>query len=258
MTKIFLFTLILPMVLALSACSIFGSSQGLTDNLWMLTELNGNQPLPDTTITAEFDEDGRVGGSSGCNNYNTTYSVSGEGITFGEQSALTMMACPDPVMEQESDYLEALSTTATFEIADDALTLYDADANAVASFKALSQSLEGTAWEVISYNNGKGGVVSVIIDSAITANFGEDGQVTGNASCNNYFASYETEDDSITIGPAGATEMFCAQPEGVMEQEQQYLAALQTAATYKITGLNMEMRTSEGSIVATFQRAIQP
>ncbi len=258
MTKILLLILIHPVVLALSACSIFGSSQGVSGSLWMLTELNGNPPLPDTAITAEFDEDGRVGGSSGCNSYNTTYSVSGNKIKFGDQVASTMMACPDPVMNQESDYLEALSAAATFEIADDALTMHDADGNVVARFKALSQSLEGTSWEVIGYNNGKGGVVSVILGTAITANFGEDGQVTGNASCNNYFASYETEDDSITIGPAGATEMFCAEPEGIMEQEQQYLAALQTAATYKITGLNMEMRTSEGSIVATFQRAVQP
>lgn len=258
MTKILLLILILPVVLALSACSIFGSSQGVSGSLWMLTELNGSPPLPDTAITVEFGEDGRVGGSSGCNSYNTTYSVSGNKINLGDQVASTMMACPDPVMDQESDYLEALSAAATFEIAEDTLTIYDADGNAVAMFKALSQSLEGTSWEVIGYNNGKGGVVSVILDTAITANFGEDGQVTGNASCNNYFASYETEADSITIGPAGATEMFCAEPEGIMEQEQQYLAALRTAATYKITGLNMEMRTSEGSIVATFQRAVQP
>ena len=40
--------------------------------------------------------------------------------------------------------------------------------------------------------------------------------------------------------------MACPEPEGIMEQEQQYLAALETAATYKITGLDMEMRTSEG------------
>ncbi|MCJ7661058.1 MAG: META domain-containing protein, partial [Anaerolineales bacterium] len=90
------------------------------------------------------------------------------------------------------------------------------------------------------------------------ADFGEDGQLTGNASCNNYFASYETEDDNITIGPAGSTRMACPEPEGIMEQEQQYLAALETAATYKITGLAMEMRTSEGSLVATFKRAVLP
>ena len=154
--------------------------------------------------------------------------------------------------------MEALSAAATFEVVEDELTLYDADGNAIARFGAISQALEGSSWEVIGYNNGKGGVVSVIIDTEITANFGEDGQLTGNASCNNYFASYETEGEEITIGPAGSTMMACQEPEGIMEQEQQYLAALETAATYTITGLAMEMRTSEGALVANFQRDLMP
>ena len=181
MTKIFILILILPVVLALSACSS-GSGEALTANLWMLSELNNQAPLPDTAITAEFGEDGKVSGSSGCNNYNTTYEVSGNKITFGEQGVLTMMACPDPVMEQERVYLETLTAAATFDIADDELTLFDADGNAVARFDAISQALEGSSWEVIGYNNGKGGVVSVVIGTEITADFGEDGQLTGNAS----------------------------------------------------------------------------
>ena len=62
--------------------------------------------------------------------------------------------------------------------------------------------------------------------------------------------------DNIRIGTAAATEMACIEPEGVMEQEQQYLAALGTAAAYKIQGLSMEMRTSEGSLVVTFVRVV--
>ena len=62
----------------------------------------------------------------------------------------------------------------------------------------------------------------------------------------------------ISIGPAGATEMFCSEPEGVMEQEQQYLAALETADTYKIEVLKMEMRTDAGALVASFQRKLAP
>ena len=257
MIKYLSLTLLVIAFLSLAACSS-GSGEALTTNLWILSELNGKPPLPETAITAEFSEDGKVTGSASCNNYSTSYSVSRNKITFGEQVALTMMACPDPVMEQERAYMEALTAAATFEIDEDELTLYDADGNVIAKFDAISQSLEGSSWEVIGYNNGKGGVVSVIIGTEITADFGEDGQLTGNASCNNYFAAYETVGDNITIGPAGSTMMACQEPEGIMAQEQQYLAALETAATYKITGLAMEMRTSEGSLVATFTRAILP
>lgn len=243
--------------LTLAACSP-SSSQELTANLWMLTELQGQAPLPDTAITAEFSDDGKVGGSSSCNNYSTTYTLKGNQINFGEQTAATLMACDEPIMKQEEKYLNTLSEARTYEISDDVLTLFDTNGNSLAKFKALSQALEGSSWQVISYNNGKGGVVSLILDTEITANFDEEGQLTGSAGCNNYFAPYETDGDKITIGLAGATAMYCEEPAGIMEQEQQYLAALQTAATYKITGLNMEIRTNEGSLVAMFQRAVLP
>ncbi len=134
----------------------------------------------------------------------------------------------------------------------------DSNGIELARFDAVDQSLEGTSWQVMSSNNGKGGVTSLITGMKTSANFGEDNQLTGNSGCNSYFAEYETDGDNISIGAAGSTEMAYLEPEGVIEQEQQYLAALETAATYKIEGLNMETRTADGTLVATFQRAISP
>lgn len=244
-------------LLALSTCTK-GSSQELTDNIWLLTELVGKSPLPDTNITAALDEDGNVNGSAGCNTYGTSYDIDGDKLIFGENIRTTLMMCPEPVMEQERAFFGVLVNISTFEIADDELILYDAAGNALAKFEAVSQSLEGSSWDVLSYNNGKEAVVSVIIDTEITAIFDEDGQLTGSAGCNNYFASYETDGDKISIGPAGVTQMFCNEPEGIMEQEQQYLAALENADTYKISGMTMEMRTSDGAMVANFRRAAMP
>ena len=101
-------------------------------------------------------------------------------------------------------------------------------------------------------------VVSVINGTQITAAFDVDGQVAGSAGCNNYFASYETDGEGISIGPAGSTRMMCNEPAGIMEQEGQYLAALETAARYRIEGDTMEMRTADGAIVANFLRSAAP
>lgn len=258
MNKFIVITLASVTIFLLSACASSASSQELTGGIWLLTELNGAEPIAGTTLTAEFDEDGRVGGSSGCNSYNTTYIFDGDKLTFGKQAAITLMACPDPIMKQEGEFHQALADTATYEIKNDELILSESSGSEVARFEVIDQSLEGSSWQVISYNNGKGGVVSVIIGTEITANFGEDGQLTGNAGCNNYSAQYETQGDNINIETAEVTEMACLEPEGVMEQEQLYLAALKTADTYKIEGMTMDMRTSEGSRVATFQRALNP
>ncbi len=40
-----------------------------------------------------------------------------------------------------------------------------------------------------------------------------------------------------------------------MEQESQYLAALGTAATYRIEGERLELRTAEGALAADFVAA---
>jgi heat shock protein HslJ len=238
----------------LTACAASASGQSLTDSIWLLNELNGKELIEGTTITAQFDDAGRVSGTSGCNNYNTTYEVDGNQITFGEQSALTMMACPEPIMGQEREYLMVLSETTNFEITDEQLVFKDENGVELARFDAVDQSLEGSNWQVLSYNNGRGGVTSLIIGTEITANFGADNQLSGNSGCNSYFGQYETEDANIKISGVGSTEMACLEPEGVMDQEQEYLAALEIADTYKIEGLTMEMRTADGALVASFQR----
>jgi heat shock protein HslJ len=248
-------------ILLLVACGPFGGSseEELVGQVWTLTALMGQPSLPVTTITAEFGQDGapsdgRASGSSGCNTYFGPYGVDGNKISFGQPMASTMMACEPAVMAQEQAYMKLLESTASYEIKDGMLTLYDADKTAVAEFEVVKQTLEGTSWDVIAYNNGKGGVVSVIVGTEITADFGENDQLTGSAGCNNYVAEYETEGKYITVSSAVATTRKACQ-EAVMEQENGYLDALETADTYKIEGANMEMRTADGAKVAGFQQA---
>jgi heat shock protein HslJ len=133
----------------------------------------------------------------------------------------------------------------------------DGDGNEVATFAAASQELSGTSWIVTNYNNGREAVVGVITGTEITASFAEDGQVSGTAGCNSYFASYEADPaaGTITIGDVGSTMMACAEPEGIMEQEQEYLAALATAATYRIQGNTLEMRTADDALAVIMQLA---
>jgi heat shock protein HslJ len=167
------------------------------------------------------------------------------------------MACEESVMDQATAYQEALAAAATFLATAEELVLMDGGGNEVATFAAASQELSGTAWIVLNYNNGREAVVGVIPDTEITANFGEDGQVSGLAGCNNYFASYEAaaEAGTISIGEAGSTMMACAEPEGIMEQEAEFLAALATAATYSIQGNTLEMRTADDALALIMQLA---
>lgn len=243
-------------LLSLAACAPAGSQAegGLTGKVWVLDSLNGAAPVPGATITAEFTEDGKVGGSAGCNRYSGQYTVSGSNIEFKQSMASTMMACDGPVMDQETAYFQALAAAKSFTVGGDQLTLSDADGDELATYQAQSQNLEGTSWQVISYNNGKQAVVSVVAGSELTADFGTDGRLTGSTGCNNYNGEYKVDGNKITIGPLASTMMFCNDPAGVMDQETQFLAALQSAATYKLEGNRLELRTQDDALAADLQR----
>ena len=235
-------------------------STPLVGTTWQaLSYNNGKQAvvsvLTGTEITAVFGADGQLTGSAGCNNYMAGYTVDGDAITIGP-AASSMMMCAEPegVMEQETAYLTSLTTAATYSIQGDQLELRTADGALVASYVAVvPQSLTGVTWQAVSYNNGNQAVVGIIEGTTITAIFGEDGSLTGSAGCNNYVTSYTVDGDAITIGPAASTRKMCVEPEGVMEQEMAYLTALTTAATYSIQGDQLELRTADGALVASYQ-----
>ncbi|HUM72221.1 MAG TPA: META domain-containing protein, partial [Chloroflexota bacterium] len=179
----------------------------------------------------------------------------GNNITIGPLAS-TMMACAEDVMQQEAAYLAALQSAATYQVMGDTMQLRTADDALAAMFAVeVASGLAGSSWDVTSYNNGNQAVVSLILGTEITAQFSEDGTLSGFGGCNSYSTSYQVDGDNITIGPVASTMMFCESPEGVMEQEAQYLAALATAVTYRIDGPRLEMRDADGAMVANFQDA---
>ena len=100
---------------------------------------------------------------------------------------------------------------------------------------------------MVNYNNGREAVVGLLEGTEITLNFDET-DLNGNAGCNNYFAGYAVKGKHILIDPPGSTMMFCEAPEGVMAQEAAYLAALESAATFRIEGDQLWLRTAEDAI----------
>ena len=125
-------TMIMLVITLLSAaCTAPGAD---LSGEWLLTSLNGRQPLAGTTVTAIF-EDGQVGGSAGCNSYGGPYRASGQKLTISGM-AQTLMACLEPagVMEQESAFLQALSQAASYSIAGERLEIWNAAGETILTF----------------------------------------------------------------------------------------------------------------------------
>jgi heat shock protein HslJ len=210
--------------------------------------------LAGTEITAFWGQDGSLGGSAGCNNYTSSYTVDGNQMSMGPVAS-TMMMCPGPegIMEQEATYFGALESVAGYQIEGNALRMADAQGQTVLSYAVLEPApLVGTPWLLLRYNNGKQAMVSSLAGTEITALFGEDATLSGSAGCNNYNAPFEVDGNKIAIGPAATTRKMCAEPEGTMAQEAAYLAALGSAATYEVVGDRLELGDSSGTRVATY------
>ncbi len=220
----------------------------------------------DVHAVLTFDE-GMVRGTSGCNSFFGGYEIdtddAGRTIRFGEMGA-TAMACPETFRRQEQGLIGALNAAAIYSIADDAaangsgadtLRLYD-DERILAEFEAAAPAtLVDLTWSATGYSDGHGGFTSLLSGAEITVEFDEDGTLRGNAGCNNYRAVYtiDADGETIEIGPATTTRMVCNKPEGVMQQEQDYLAALATAGVFVLEIDNLELRTTAGERVAAYQ-----
>ena len=242
--------------LALAACFPAGKSASLEGKLWILESYQTSEgetvdAILDSGARAEF-ENGEVSGSSGCNRFFGPYEADGDSISIGPLGS-TLIACPEPVMEQEFGFLSSLQSASTFEILVDRLTLSNAAGDIVVTFvEGEPLNLTGTRWIANGVNNGRGGVQSVVIGNEITALFTEDGSISGSAGCNNYSGTYGVDGENISFGPLVANERFCEEPQGTMEQEQEYLAALGTVATWNIDGDLLDLRTAEGSRAVSY------
>jgi heat shock protein HslJ len=234
----------------------------LTDMTWVMTAYLGAQgeqvdALPDTRVTASF-ADGQVGGTAGCNRYFGSYETDGSAsLAFGPLGSSMMMCFPEEVMLQETAFLANMSSVAAYEILNGQLLLQDAEGQTVLVFNGEQPiTLTNTTWIVTGYNNGNQAVVGVATDTEMTAVFAEDGTMSGSAGCNNYRATYTIDGDTINIGPAAATRKLCPSPEGVMEQEALYLAAIPNAATWSIDGDTLELRDADGAKLAGYRAAV--
>ena len=127
---------VLPViVLTLAAC---GSSAGLTDQTWMLTEVGGT-PAVETAISTLTFTDGTITGNTGCNGFSTTYEESGSSMVINPAIAATLMACDPAVMTQEAALFEAFANTAKFEISGIALQLMDDKGGTLARYSSESE-----------------------------------------------------------------------------------------------------------------------
>jgi uncharacterized lipoprotein YbaY len=85
--------------------------------------------------------------------------------------------------------------------------------------------------------------------------FAADSTVAGTAGCNRFTGAFETGAQTVSFGPLATTRMMCM-GEGVVEQEDAFLAALGTVDTWEIRGERAQLRTAGGALAVDLVSAI--
>jgi heat shock protein HslJ len=116
---------------------------------------------------------------------------------------------------------------------------------------AAAAALEGAPWRLVSSAGPGGRLRPVLPGTEITATF-QGGQVSGSAGCNSYTAGYVLAGSVLRVAPAAATQAFCPDPPGVMDQEAAYLQALGRVARYDLTGDDLTLRDAAGAVLLAY------
>jgi heat shock protein HslJ len=226
----------------------------MTWYLVSLQDANGSAPVvPGTMITAFFDGQGSVSGTSGCNDYRASYSSGGNTTLLVGPPTSTKRACtsPEGVMAQEARYLAALQAARLYSV-DGLLRLADVRGETVLTYTLtpggapVDAPLNVTGWYVDSFVDAAGRTYRPAGLTTIRLVFGDDGVLYGNAGCNNHYGPYRLAGgDAISIGEQTATRVYCGIG-GVMEMEQAYLAVLPNMTRYAVAGDTLRLSAPDG------------
>jgi heat shock protein HslJ len=196
------------------------SAADLDGTTWTLLELSEDQPaLADTEVTLSFAGD-QLSGSAGCNNYTGSFSLGADNpfvLTTGPIAA-TKMACPDPILNQENAYLNALQSAVQwgYEIGKLAIYYPVADGSYArllfappAADNSAMDMLTASTWQWVRLTDPLQ-QVEIEQPQNHTLTFLADGTIQIQADCNRATATYSAgADGSLSVQPGISTLAAC-------------------------------------------------
>jgi len=221
----------------------------LTQNVWLWqrsTYSDGTTVVCSnpSQYTLAFLENGLYNVQADCNQGSGAYAVDGSKLAL-QPGPMTSAACPPG--SQDTVFLRDLGRVSTYVFDGDDLVLnLQLDSGNMVFSPRPPVSLTGPAWQVLSVNNGRGALASVVQGTQLDATFGEDGIVSGSTGCNGYRGLYTTTGAAIAFSSLVSTRRACPSDEATA-QEQAFLAALTASTRYELRGDRLTLRNDAGA-----------
>ena len=93
-----------------------GAAQSLlTAHPWQVVSINGNAVDTEHPASLQFSPDGLFGGKGACNQFTSSYQLTGEGLSV-KAVAATMRACLEPLMQQDQQMFDLLQHLQRFDL----------------------------------------------------------------------------------------------------------------------------------------------
>lgn len=107
-------------------------------------------------------------------------------------------------------------------------------------------TLTNTYWKLVELN---GGAVVPGEDRELQMTLRGDDQVGGYAGCNQFTGSVTVTGDGLSFGPIASTRRMCPD---VMQQEDAFLQALESAHRFSISGEDLAIENANGEVTMRF------
>jgi heat shock protein HslJ len=224
--------------------------------------------LPDTRATVIYFWE-RYAGFDGCNWFLGVYSATTGGELRMQTPASTYGVCgPEELHQQSALYVSSLWEVTEYRLEGEQLI-----ANTVEDQRLLTHNtatpvpMPGTEWGLAFLWMADSEMWSPVVPTSMTTIIFGEGEAAGSGGCSDYTVGYEgdlqiekvmeatdtyAELPTLTFEPVAAELESCAEPEGIMDQEQAYFTALGSVAYYFKLGGMLMMLDADGTPLLVF------
>lgn len=204
------------------------------------------QPRPNTTLTVELLEGGRLEGQTGCGSYFGAYTLDGDDLALG-----VISKGPDPCglkrTEEAVAFSLALDAVVRWVPTPTGIELLDEQGLVrVVLDRPRRPGLTGE-WIVERVARPRGRPTTPPQDSIVAISFDEDGSVGGNTGCRLFEGVYSSEADRVVIGPVETVGLPC---EGALRRhERRLLDAFERTILWQRSGSQLRLTDGAGALL---------
>jgi heat shock protein HslJ len=207
----------------------------LDGTAYVSTSVKGHDLVPDSHVRLDF-QAGNLSANAGCNSLFGPYDVQDGRLSWTHSPAMTQMACPDALMQQDQWLAGWLGAGADAALDGDTLTLTSSGVTMTLQTEAPADAsaLLGRTWTVTDLTTPNS--ASAIPQGVRTPTFevAADGTVALDTGCNRGHTTVTADGDTLTFAPVATTKMACPGP--ATQVEQAVLQALDGKVTVTIDG----------------------